>query len=399
MQQIKEQLQQILKNSDWSAKDRQWLLEYIEANDTSMLQKLLQEEFALNVKNGEKLNDEKAIKLLEIIHSKISKNTPGRIVQFTVFKRVAAAVVVIALGLAGYYFISSANKEKQSIAKTTSPSAPTDIMPGGNKAVLTLGDKSVIVLDGAQNGTLANEGNTSIQKMEDGKLVYNQSKEKPSIVFYNTISTPRGGQYQLTLADGTKVWLNAASSLTFPTSFPGEERKVEISGEAYFEVAKNENQPFKVVIAGKEEIEVLGTHFNINAYVDEPSINTTLLEGKVKVTTIMGSKVQFLSPGQQSQLDKSGNIRLNNNPDIEEVIAWKSGKFYFGESADVAAIMRQISRWYNVDVEIKGNIKEHIGGSMSRDVNVSKVFEKLEITGVIRFELVGNKIIVKPGIK
>lgn len=404
MQEIKEKLQQILRASDWSGEDRQWLFEYIEANDTSILQKLLQEEFALNIKNGDKLNDENAKRLLEIIHTKIRKNNPGRIIQFTVFKRVAAAVAILTFGLAGYYLIASNKKEKQNVAETTVPPVSNDIIPGGNKAVLTLGDKSVIVLDGAQNGTIANEGNTSVQKMEDGKLVYNQSNEKSNIVFYNTISTPRGGEYQLTLTDGTKVWLNAASSLTFPTSFPGKERKVEISGEAYFEVAKNERQPFKVVITGKQELEVLGTHFNINAYVDEPSINTTLLEGKVKVFPIIGLTVQQqraqpLTPGQQSQLGKDGKIRLNNNPDIEEVMAWKSGKFYFGESADVASIMRQISRWYNVDVEIKGEIKEHIGGTMSRDVNVSKVFEKLEITGVIRFELEGRKVIVRPGIK
>jgi ferric-dicitrate binding protein FerR (iron transport regulator) len=200
----------------------------------------------------------------------------------------------------------------------------------------------------------------------------------------------------LTLADGTKVWMNAASSMRYPTLFIGNERKVEITGEAYFEVAKNTSMPFKVNVAGKGEVEVLGTHFNINSYGDEPTINTTLLEGRVKMASLTTDDLQFITPGQQACLNSKGQIDLNKNPDIEEVMAWKNGKFQFGEKMDVQAIMRQIARWYDVEVEYKGTVNGSIGGSISRDVNISIVLSMLEKTGEVKFRIEGNKVTVLP---
>ncbi len=316
----------------------------------------------------------------------------------------AAAAVILVIGSAIIYQLTAKRTvTKDDIVKTNIENK--DIAPGGNKAVLTLANNSKIVLDNAANGALAQQGNTKILKLNDGQLAYNTSG-KAADVLYNSISTPRGGQYQVVLPDGTKVWLNSASSLRFPTVFVGSERKVEITGEAYFEVAPSISpkgggkQRFIVDIGGKGEVEVLGTHFNINAYSDESSINTTLLEGKVKVSaTGSGLPTQdsrLITPGQQAQLNSNGQISLNSNPDIEEVMAWKNGKFQFGESSDITTIMRQIARWYDVDVEYKGTVSEHIGGTISRDVNVSKVFEMLEMTGSVKFQVNGKKVIVMP---
>jgi len=275
-----------------------------------------------------------------------------------------------------------------------------DIAPGGNKAILTLADGSQINLDSANNGALTQQGNIRVTKLQDGKLVYNQDGSFLSTtaeVAYNTVSTPRGGQYQLTLADGSQVWLNAASSIRFPASFTGKERKVEITGEAYFEVAKNTAMPFRVSIAGgRQEVEVLGTHFNINAFDDEELIKTTLLEGSVKVSTPsplerVGVR---LRPGQQSTLSADARINILNAIDTDEVMAWKNGKFQFGEGADVKAVMRQVARWYDVDVEYKGTVTGRIGGTISRNVNASQVFKMLEMTGTVKFRIEGKKIII-----
>ena len=255
-----------------------------------------------------------------------------------------------------------------------------------------------IVLDNVKNGSITQQGNVTISKLTDGQLAYHSSNEKSSGVLYNSITTPRGGQYQLILSDGSKVWLNAASSIRFPTRFNGTERKVEISGEAYFEVSKNAAIPFKVYIKtsdGEDEIvEVLGTHFNINSYGDEFDIKTTLLEGSVKVSK--GKNRQTLTPGQQADLKNNGLLYLIKDANIDEVMAWKNGKFQFDEATDLTTIMKQIARWYDIEIEYKEKITSHIGGSISRDVNISEVLEMLEMTGTLKFQINGKKVIVQP---
>lgn len=309
----------------------------------------------------------------------------------------AAAAVLLLLGTAAYLLFGSGKETtpgEQPVAQKKSPS--DEIKPGGDKALLTLADGSVIVLDSAATGLLGIQGNTKIEKLENGLLAYKingRTITENDEAFYNTITTPRGGQYQVTLSDGTKVWLNAASSIRFPVVFTGAERRVEVTGETYFEVAKNEKLPFKVK-AVNSEVEVLGTHFNINAYDDEATIKTTLLEGKVKVSVpSAGQAASYLIPGQQSGISKTGKISVLDNADTEEAVAWKNGRFQF-KSADLRSILRQIARWYDVDVEYKGAVDLHFTGQLTRNENVSRMFEKLQLTGEVHFRTEGRKIIV-----
>jgi ferric-dicitrate binding protein FerR (iron transport regulator) len=217
-------------------------------------------------------------------------------------------------------------------------------------------------------------------------------------VGYNTFTIPRGSKpLSLTLSDGSRVWLNVGSSLTYPTAFTGKERRVTITGEAYFEVAHNAAMPFRVQ-HDDITISVLGTHFNVNTYEDETAERITLLEGSVLVSKKNASKL--LEPGQQASIshDEVNNIKVAGGVDLDEVMAWRDGKFRFGESMDIGTIMRQISRWYDVDIEYKGSVKQRFWGSISKSVNVSQVLKILEATGGVKFTVEGNKIIVTPAI-
>lgn len=309
----------------------------------------------------------------------------------------AAAIILVVLSL-GIYFASVPETHQKETASVAQPKPANDVLPGGNKAMLTLADGSSIVLDSASTGIISLQGGSSVQKLKNGLVAYTLQGSpvaQHTAVVYNTISTPRGGQYQITLADGTMVWLNAASSIRFPVVFSGSERTVEITGEAYFEVAKNKDMPFKVK-AASAEIEVLGTHFNVNAYDDEPSLNTTLLEGAVKISTLAsgGSQVsKYLKPGQQAGISKAGKITVTDNADTEEAVAWKNGRFQYN-GTDLKTILRQIARWYDVDVEYKGEIDLHCTGQLTRNENVSRVFEKLALTEAVQIKIEGKKIII-----
>lgn len=308
------------------------------------------------------------------------------------FLPVAASLLLVFLG-GVLFFMLSRDKNSAEVAQRLTDKAPVqENVPGGNKALLTLADGSTIVLDTAANGTLGIQGVSEVIKLESGQLAYRVNGRvltEESKDFYNTITTPRGGQYQVTLSDGTKVWLNAASSIRFPVIFTGKSRKVEVTGETYFEVAPDVTRPF-FVKADQSEVEVIGTHFNINAYKDEDDLKVTLLEGKVRVRA--QSSVS-LYPGQQARLSRSSQFTINNNPDLEEVMAWKNGRFQF-RSTGLRAILRQISRWYDVDVEYRGNVDLHFTGQLNRNQDVSKVFEHLELTGEVHFRTEGRKIIV-----
>ena len=304
----------------------------------------------------------------------------------------AAAAVLLLGGFLTYRFAFQ-QPDKTPIVKSTIEK--NDVAPGGNKAILTLADGSTIILDNAANGNLAEQGNSKIVKLNNGQLAYNALNEKPTEIVYNTISTPRGGQYQLTLADGSKVWLNAASSIRFPASFTGNERKVELTGEGYFEVAKNAAMPFKVDVSGKGEVEVLGTHFNINSYSNEPAISTTLIEGSIKVAGLTSGNTVLLIPGQQAKLSTTGELSINRNPDIESVLAWKNEKFVF-QNTDLKSIMRQLERWYDISVSYEGNgYTDEYVGIISRNVNISQILKMLEKTSEARFQINGKNIIVK----
>lgn len=305
--------------------------------------------------------------------------------------RVAAAAIIL-LVAGSLYFNNKHRSSKRSIQVLSV--RKKDIPPGGNKAVLTLSNGATVILDSAANGTVATQGNVRVVKLSNGQIVYNAVNVPSSEVVYNTLSVPLGGQYQLVLPDGSRVWLDAASTIRFPTAFRGRDREVEITGEAYFEVAENVNMPFKVVV-NRMEVEVLGTHFNVNAYDNEPEVKVTLVEGAVKVVQPTTHISQLLQPGEQARVDKEGRIELIKDIDVNEVVAWKNNLFWFDDN-DIQTVMRQLSRWYNVDVVINGNIPQRFTGSIPRNVNVSKVFEVLQETGSIHFKIADKKIIVSP---
>jgi transmembrane sensor len=313
--------------------------------------------------------------------------------KIRLMKWAAVASILLLISVGGYFGFYSRNNAPVEISKTTNKHIQPgkDVAPGGNKAVLTLVDGSIIDLDSAQNGTLATQGNIKVIKGEDGQLFYYVDQENSTAVGYNTISTPRGGKYEIVLSDGTRVWLNAASSLKFPASFTGKIREVVLTGEGYFEVAKNAMMPFQVKV-DHMTVEVLGTHFNVNAYSEEPDIETTLLEGSIKIKK--AGKVQILSPGEQAKFTSSG-IFLNKNADLQQVMAWKEGFFLF-DNTDIYTLMRQVARWYDVEVNFEGKIAvEGFTGKISRNVPLSKFLKVLELNEM-HIKTEGKKITIIP---
>jgi transmembrane sensor len=321
----------------------------------------------------------------------------------------AAAVLLVAGAITWQYWQP---KQLPEPANEKYLPAVVDVKPGGNKAILTLSNGTVIVLAGAANGNLAKEDGADIVKVNDGAIKYESTGAAIDHgVVYNTLTTPRGGQYSLQLPDGSKVWLNAASSIIYPTRFSKTERRVVISGEVFFEVAAGKkNWPFKVIIPARAgaaggAVEVLGTSFDIMAYDDEADIRTTLLKGKVKIAALQPQAVKesdfkVLSPGQQAQiLHNAGTgkdpIKIVNLEDGEEVLGWKDGLIHL-ENADIKSIMRIISRWYNIDVSYQGQTPAYtFTGTLPLKENLSAVIKLLEFEGV-RFKIQQNKIIVLP---
>jgi len=311
--------------------------------------------------------------------------------------RAAAAVVLILAG--GFYLFHG--KEKKQVPMTV---AVRPVPPGGNRACLVLANGERVMLDAINKGAVSSQGGVQVLKLDSGLLAYQTAAgggrqaasdklQAASQVVYNTIITPRGGQYQVIMPDGTKVWLNAASSLRFPTAFTGKERWVELSGEAYFEVKHNSAQPFRVK-AGGMVIEDLGTSFNVNTYDDETVARTTLIEGSARVTGA-GKRKVTLHPRQQAQWQTDGEIRLLDGVDPEDVIAWKNGQISFA-NADFQSLMRQIARWYDVDIHYTGPVpKAHFFGSLNRNVYLSSILEYLRHNGMhVRQE--GKDIIISP---
>lgn len=392
----KYEVKRLLENSGWNEDEMRWLLNYLENSDGLELEQIMQKVYSDGLVNST-IDPEVSNKLLKSIHQKVfarEQLTKPRFGVIRIFRLAVAAAIIGVIVLGSFLLFRSGSKKE--IAQSPAINRNNDdVSPGSNKAILTLVDGTSIVLDSANNGMLANQGSTKVIKL-DGKLTYNsQAIGKPGEVQYNTISTPRGGQYQIELPDGSRVWLNSSSSLRFPIIFKGNERRVEITGEAYFEVAsvyKNDRQkmPF-IVRINDAEVQVLGTHFNIMAYDDEAALKTTLLEGSVKF--VKEGSYSMLKPGEQSQLTKDGKIKVVNDVDVNEVVAWKNGMFVFNY-ADIGSIMRQLSRWYDVEIGYEGSIPEgHYSGSISKKVNVSGVLKILELGG-IKSRVEGKKIIV-----
>jgi len=316
----------------------------------------------------------------------IEKKTKSKRTQWL---SIAASLFVI-IGL-GSYFLVNPNK----ILKNKKL-AQVSIKPGGNKAILTLDNGKQIILNEAKNGEIARQDDIVITKTEDGKLVYNIMENNDNVAevqAYNTITTPRGGQYQVSLPDGTKVWLNAGSSLKYPAKFAYDQRTVELKGEGYFEVAKDKSKPFMVVTTN-QKIEVFGTHFNVNAYDDEPAVKTTLLEGSVKVYQASTFISKFIKPGQQAILTaKSFNIQ---DVDVEEAVDWKNGVFSFNEKENIKVAMRKLARWYDVEMDYEGDFNDiSFGGSFSRFSDITESIKILESTNKFKCKIVGRRILIK----
>lgn len=307
----------------------------------------------------------------------------------------AAAVILVAVGAGTLYFIlNDPAKQVKPVPNNTAQVSTQTIKPGGDNAVLTLSDGTSITLDGKDNNSVFKQGNSSVM-VKGNALIYHVDRQsvQGEEIAYNTVETPRGGQYQLTLPDGTKTWLNAESSIRYPVEFNGKERKVEISGEVYFEVVTNPDQPFKALIVaskvdkqgnwarGRGEVEVVGTHFNIMAYENEPTIQTTLLKGSVKVAK--GTSVRILKPGQQARIDNTpgeGVIKVLNVPDADKSVAWKNGFFYGPEAK---TILQQIARWYDLTVVYEGTVPlVQFEGDLPRDMGIESTIELLKASGI-----------------
>jgi transmembrane sensor len=310
----------------------------------------------------------------------------------------AASVLVIVAG-AGWWAIS--HRSSAPVANPVAPAVAADVRPGGNKAVLVLADGRQINLDSSANGILASQGNMKVSKLSDGQLAYNKSAdEKPQPLAFNSLSTPKAGQFTLTLPDGSRVWLNNISTLRYPVSFTGADRQVELTGEAYFEIAKDAAHPFRVLVhkgdgssAEGGSIEVLGTSFNIMAYNDEPAERTTLVDGSIKF--IHAGHSALLKPEQQSVLDANGSLSVLPHANVQEVTAWKNGYFHF-DHASLETTMRQLARWYDVDVQYQGHpAEQEFMGKIQRNLPLSAVLKGLE-NEQVHFKLEGRKLIVTP---
>lgn len=320
----------------------------------------------------------------------------------------AAASIILLVGIGTYLWT---NKKKNPVAVAVSTS---DIPPGKNGAILILDNGNRVVLDSLGNGMIATQGGSRVV-LKNGQLAYDPTGQSAITVAYNTMSTPKGRQFSLQLPDGTKVWLNAASSLRYPTVFAGKERRVEVTGEAYFEVARNVEMPFRVSVSNKAEVKVLGTHFNVNAYENEASINTTLLEGSVVVTLSSDRQQQksfngqsvTIKPGQQAQIagavtrgDVAGSearqgIKVINDADIDKTMAWKNGLFNF-EGASLYEVMKQIERWYDIEVVYEKDVRNsEFVGKLSRDVTLNQLLDGFNEFG-IHYKLEGRKLIILP---
>lgn len=363
--------------------------EWMQTLDQATLDAVI-DEYAAIVAALPDLNDDANPELLRSIHQEIAMKefeveepSVRRIPIWRSWRAAAAAIIIVTLSITAFLWFRN-NNDQQLVDQQQPPAR--EIPAGKSGAILTLADGSQVVLDSVGNGLLAQQ-NGSALSIKNGQLVYDPAAKTTTEIVYNTMSTPRGRQFEITLPDGTHVWLNAASSIRYPTAFTGKERKVELNGEAYFEVVKNARQPFIVDARNKATIEVLGTSFNISAYENEKSLNTTLLDGSVKVNGAI------LKPGQQARVTEE--VRVIDHTDIDKVMAWQRGFFNF-EGATLEEVMQQLERWYDIDVEYENGIPDiEFGGEMSRSMSLSGVLIALEKSG-IHYRLEGRKLIVLP---
>lgn len=321
--------------------------------------------------------------------------TPSRVRSMTWMYRVAAASVILAV-LAFFLYPKLKDGKPDRLSKTEQgviPSNNNAIKPGGNKAVLKLANGQEIVLTDSVNVHIAMQSNTEVKQVRGGSIAYNTTNDQATdkTPVYNTLTTPRGGKYTLTLSDGTTVTLDAASSITYPVAFTGKERRVEITGQAYFEVVHNEAQPFRVFAKG-QLVEDLGTAFNVNAYNDDPFIKVTLTEGKAAIQNA-GKRV-VLAPGQQAMVKDGEESILVKQVNVEETVAWKNGWFVFHHES-IQNVMKLAARWYDIEVAYEGGtINKQFGGNISRYRDIAELLQNLKLTGGIKYRIEGRKVIL-----
>lgn len=382
-----QQLKELINKTEWTKDDRRLLANLLQQTNPEELERILN-----NLSDNPRLPTMQSQKMLEVIHKRMTTETSRvpKIRRLSYMRWVSVAAAILAIVMV-WWLIETKNEV------VTKPlmvqSDEEEVQPGGNRAVLTLADGTQVILDSANNGAISTQGSVTIVKLSEGELAYQSSNNLQTEVAYNTITTPRGGQYHLILADGTRVWLNAESSLRYPITFVGKGRKVELKGEGYFEVSGYEKMPFYVNVS-EMQISVLGTHFNVNAYGDGGIDRTTLLEGRVAVEA--SGKSILLSPGEQSLFnEKGGQLRKVMNVDTEQVMAWRNGNFSF-QNTSLRDVMQQISRWYDVEIEYRGEVAPRkFGGIVPRNARLEDVLKVLEESNV-HFKVEKRKIIVLP---
>ena len=352
---------------------------------------------SLNEKNIEHIKEEVWFAIQKNNTTEASEKStvkPSQIYSLLRWWHFASAAAVIT-AIAAISFLQYTPSKETAIAKLIKTKQPEIkfVQPGTSKAQLVLADGSVISLDSSRNLHLREEDGTNIDK-QSGKLIYKDVIGGDGKILFNTLSTPRGGEFQLVLPDGSKVWLNAASSIKFPTRFVGKERTVFLHGEAYFEVAKNKQMPFYVKLDNDLAVEVTGTHFNIMGYNDESEIRTTLVEGSVKVTH--ENNTVLLSPSKQAIMKRGNESLMVSDADVDKALAWKKGMIEF-EGSELPYIMRQLSRWYDMDIDFKNDVpKGTYKGAIRRQAPLTDVLEILKLAGV-KFKMEDKKLIVTGG--
>ena len=371
------------------------LLDYLQNDSSSrMLLKKMQEHFQGDIDNPAAIPAALSERLRNDLLKKIEPvpviSLHNRQRSYRWLRVAAAAAIITGIGTALYFAFLQTGSRQEVVQINKPEPAVQDIAPGTNKAVLTLADGTKIELDEKVKGSLTTGGPVSITNMQ-GQLIYEHKTVTSVEVEYNTLTSARGQSYSLILADGSKLWLNAASSVRFPTAFTGKERQVEITGEVYFDIAKDATRPFHVKL-NDLDIEVLGTQFNINSYADEPTINTTLVEGSVKISS--KNKEQRLVPGQQAKVSLEGDLKVVNKVNVDEIIAWKNGYFHF-DNADLPSILRQFSRWYNIEVEYESELQNRtFFGIIKRESPLSNVLKMLNANDV-KFRIEGKRLVVQ----
>jgi transmembrane sensor len=335
-------------------------------------------------------NIERGLDRLDEFNSNIKQLDTQKTKSTTIWRRIAVAASILTVIGTGYYFVHFSQRTQRSIVNKPLKS---DVTPGKNKATLTLANGKRIVLSDAIQGKIAEDAGVRIAKTANGQVVYTVvGDHASSLNQFNTLTTAKGETYKIILPDGTEVWLNAASSLTYPTSFPGKIRKVELNGEGYFEVAKNKKKPF-IVNANGAEIKVLGTHFNVSAYPDDRTIIATLVEGSIQMSH--DHNVALIKPGEQGITATGQSDILLQNADTEQVLAWTNGHFSFKDES-IKDVMKLASRWYNVDVEyLDNNIKQKkLRGTVSRYKNISELLDNIAFTSGLHYRIEGRKVLL-----